>query len=63
MRFEKKITYEINRMRETYGVSYPRNSAERKSLLHWIYIDVCHQFLSLEECNKIMTNVIGDVII
>lgn len=55
-----KIRDAINRVRKTYGASYPKNDAERKSLISWLHTDVCHDMVPQSEVKAIVKEVIGD---
>lgn len=59
MNISDKITIAVDRMRELYGIDYPRNAAERKSLMEWIHTDICHCMVDADEVERVVSEIIG----
>lgn len=54
-----KIISAIKLIRRRYGEAYPRNIAERKSLIIWLQYDVCKNMIDGDEVEKIASVIIG----
>jgi hypothetical protein len=58
--YEEKICYYIQKIKRLNGAEYPSNTAEKKSLIYWLYVDVCLRMIDVDEVEKIASKIIGE---
>lgn len=59
MNLSERVSAALKRARDVHGTNYPRHEAERKSLVSWIYEDICHYRYELEEIERVLNYAIG----